>query len=172
MIQSDLDGSLNLQVRNDDWETVLRVRILIEREISDYEIVETVNYVLSNGSQFEYILRRAGKNLKPLLDKDLLMFKFQAEEDLDYYEILIPSLGIDYSRSLTANNESAFFIIGAIGLELRIETKISNEKIERQYIFNSAANQNIFMARIDSDLNEFLSLNFGERISSINLQKC
>lgn len=64
------------------------------------------------------------------------------------------------------------FYYWAIGLELRIETKISNEKIERQYIFNSAANQNIFMARIDSDLNEFLSLNFGERISSINLQKC
>lgn len=134
-VVNDLNGIKTIVVLDKNQNEILRVNAKVERAFSNNQFSESVIYAFPNGKVFDYRLKRNGPNLQPLNDLDLLMFKFQDDDQLSLYEISSKALGIIFHREKNDQQEKSYFNLVFMEYTIEIDTRVNENDVTRNYLY-------------------------------------
>ncbi len=132
---SDINGIKTIVVLNADQTEALKVNAKIERITNGNLFSESVIYALPSGKVFDYTLTREVHSLKPLNDLDLLMFKFEDDDQLTHYEISSKALGFVFHREKNEKQEKAYFNLSFMEYTIEIDTAVNAKDVTREYLY-------------------------------------
>ncbi len=130
------DGIRTYKIKNNSDEKIIIITSKITREKTASEINEHVIFYLENSISFSYDIKKIGSNVLATNDDDLLNFRLKPIEDIDYYQINIPSFKIQISHTILPNNEQkSFFSLGFMEFNVQIESHFQDHEASLTYLY-------------------------------------
>jgi hypothetical protein len=130
------DGIRTYKIKNATDDKTIIITSKITREKTASEINEHIIFYLENSISFSYDIKKKGTNVIATDDDDLLNFRLNSIEDIDYYQINIPSFKIQISHTKLPNNEQkSFFSLGFMEFNVQLESHFQDHEASLTYLY-------------------------------------
>ena len=135
VILNGANGAEEMIIQDTNFKKLTNIKIQIDKNQTQNEIKETLQFSFPSGKKLTVLLTRRGSKVKFDSDQNLLLFKFDPQEDEEYFDLVIPEFQIQYQLMKTEQKEEAFYYLNFMPLNMEINTQITQASVLRDYLF-------------------------------------